>query len=341
MGIAEIYRKWESINLIYRILGGLAIGFVLALIVPGIPYISLVGSAFLWALKAVAPFLVLFVVISAIARSGAGLGSRFKRVVTLYLVSTIIAAVVAVVYSFLFPVHLTFTGDPYTEPYSGNIAELVTLIVSKIICNPVSALAEGNYLGILFWAIIIGLFVRKLASDTTTNLCNDASNILMAVIKVVINFAPFGVMGIIYSTASEGGPEIFLECGHLILLLVVSMLTVILITNPILVFLNTRRNPYPLLFQCLKGSAITAFFTRSSAANIPVNLALCEKMGLDKDFYSVSIPLGATINMDGAAVTITVMSLAAAFTLGIEVCRSSWPFSSVWWQRFPHAVRPG
>lgn len=144
----------------------------------------MVGSAFLWALKAVAPFLVLFVVISAIARSGAGLGSRFKRVVTLYLVSTIIAAVVAVVYSFLFPVHLTFTGDSYTEPYSGNIAELVTLIVSKIICNPVSALAEGNYLGILFWAIIIGLFVRKLASDTTTNLCNDASNILMAVIKV-------------------------------------------------------------------------------------------------------------------------------------------------------------
>ena len=180
-------------------------------------------------------------------------------------------------------------------------------------------MAEGNYLGILFWAIVAGFFVRKLASETTTNLCNDASNIFMAVIKIVINFAPFGVMGIIYSTVSAGGLDIFLEYGHLILLLVGSMLTVVFITNPILVFLNTRRNPYSLLFQCIKGSAITAFFTRSSAANIPVNLALCEKMGLDKDFYSVSIPLGAAINMDGAAITITVMTLAAASTLGIEV----------------------
>ena len=319
MDPVEIYKKWDSINLIYRIAGGLIIGVILALIVPGIPYISLLGSIFLWALKAVAPFLVLFVVISSLAKSGHGLGGRFKLVIFLYLTSTIIAAIVAVVFSFAFPAHLTFTIEPSPDPYTDDIAELFSLILSKIVCNPIDALLNSNYLGVLFWAVIIGLFLKKMASDTTKTLCEDGANILMVVIKIVINFAPFGIMGLLYDTVSTNGINVFVDYGHLILLLASSMLTVAFVTNPILVYLHTRRNPYPLLFQCLRVSGVTAFFTRSSAANIPVNLALCEKMKLDKDFYMVSIPLGATINMDGAAITITVMSLAAAFTLGINV----------------------
>ena len=319
MDLVEIYKKWDSINLIYRIAGGLIIGVILALIVPGIPYISLLGSIFLWALKAVAPFLVLFVVISSLAKSGHGLGGRFKLVIFLYLTSTIIAAIVAVVFSLAFPAHLTFTIEPSPDPYTDDIAELFSLILSKIVCNPIDALLNSNYLGVLFWAVIIGLFLKKMASDTTKTLCEDGANILMVVIKIVINFAPFGIMGLLYDTVSTNGINVFVDYGHLILLLAASMLTVAFVTNPILVYLHTRRNPYPLLFQCLRVSGVTAFFTRSSAANIPVNLALCEKMKLDKDFYMVSIPLGATINMDGAAITITVMSLAAAFTLGINV----------------------
>lgn len=317
--VIGLYRKWDSINLVYRILGGLAIGVVLALIVPGSPYIALLGSAFIWALKAVAPFLVLFLVINTLAKSGQNLGPRFRRVIRLYLASTIIASIVAVVFSFVHPVMLTFTGEPEVQPYAGDIAELLSTILAKIICNPITALVEANFLGILFWAVIIGLFLRKMVSETTMTVCNDASDILMSIIKVVINFAPFGILGLIYDTVSTSGMEIFTEYGELILILVASMLTVMFVTNPLLVFLHLRKNPYPILFACLKGSAVTAFFTRSSAANIPVNMKLCEDMGLDKDFYSVSIPLGATINMDGAAITITVMTLAAAFTLGVDV----------------------
>jgi serine/threonine transporter len=189
----------------------------------------------------------------------------------------------------------------------------------KLVCNPIEALMTGNYLGILFWAVIVGIILRTTASEGTLKMCEDVSDTLVKVIRGIISFAPFGILGLIYESVSTNGMDIFVDYGHLILLLVAAMLIVMFITNPLIVFITTRRNPYPLLFACIKGSAITAFFTRSSAANIPMNLALCEKMGVDKELYSTSIPLGATINMNGAAITITVMTLAAAFTLGVDV----------------------
>lgn len=320
MDIKEIYAKWDSINLVYRIIGGLVLGVILALLIPGIGYLSLFGDAFIWALKGAAPVLVLFLIIGALSKKGQNLGKRFKLVISLYIISTIIAAIVAVVMSFAFPVELTLDMTPDDiGDYTTDFTELVSTLLSKILCNPIDAIASGNYLGILFWGIVVGLTVKAVASDTARTLCEDASNVMLKVIRVIINFAPFGIFGLIYNTVSTNGLDIFVEYGELILLIVSSMLIVFFVTNPLIVFLVTKKNPYPLLFRCLRDSAITAFFTRSSAANIPVNLNTCEKMGLDKEFYSVSIPLGATINMDGAAITITVMSLAAAFTLGIEV----------------------
>ena len=320
MGVKEVYTKWESINLVYRILGGLLIGLVLALIIPGNDYIPILGSLFISALKAIAPFLVLFLVIGSLSKSGKGIGPRFKLVLYLYVISTIIAAIIATAMSFGFPVDIILNIAP--EDMSGSPSdayELIASLLGKLVSNPLEALMTGNYLGILFWAVIVGLILRTTASEGTLKICNDLSDTLVKVIRFVISFAPFGVLGLIYGSVSEYGMEIFADYGQLVLVLVVSMLIVMFITNPLIVFLVTRRNPYPLLFACLKGSAVTAFFTRSSAANIPMNLTLCEKMGIDKELYSTSIPLGATVNMNGAAITITVMTLAAAHTLGVEV----------------------
>ena len=313
-----IYEAWTSISLVLRILVALIAGVTLALIFPGSPYVYLVGDAFVWGLKAVAPFLVFFLVVAAISNSSYNVGDRFKTVVTLYLVSTIIAATLATVICYLWPSTVTFV-TPLDSSDIDDAYKLVESLVAKLICNPVDAFAETNFLGILTWAIIIGLFMKAYASETTKTVSKDISNILAMVISFVIQFAPFGIFGLIYNAVSKSGLDIFIEYGHLILLLVISMLIVMFVTNPILAFLTNRRNPYPLLMKCLKGSAITAFFTRSSAANIPINLKLCEELELDKDFYSVSIPLGATINMNGAAITITVMTLAAAYTLGISI----------------------
>ena len=320
MGIKQVYDKWESIGLVYRILGGLLIGLVLALIVPGNDYIPILGSLFIGALKAIAPFLVLFLVIGSLSKSGKGIGPRFRLVIILYVVSTIISAIVATLISFGFPADIALIVPPESTTGSPDSAyDLISGLLMKLVCNPIEALMTGNYLGILFWAVIVGIILRTTASEGTLKMCEDVSDTLVKVIRGIISFAPFGILGLIYESVSTNGMDIFVDYGHLILLLVAAMLIVMFITNPLIVFITTRRNPYPLLFACIKGSAITAFFTRSSAANIPMNLSLCEKMGVDKELYSTSIPLGATINMNGAAITITVMTLAAAFTLGVDV----------------------
>lgn len=319
MKLKELYDKWESTSLVLRILCGLVIGLVLALVIPGLPLIPLLGTLFVGALKAMAPLLVLFLVIAALSRSGKNLGSRFKFVISLYLGSTIIATIVATILSFAFPVTVTLTGDVTDMAATGSLEELVTKLLTGMVSNPVTAITEGNYLCILFWGVVAGLVMRAIASETTLKVVDDVSSIVTRIIRIIISFAPFGILGLIYDAVSSNGMDIFYEYGALIAILVASMLIVILVTNPILGGLFMRRNPYPLQFKCLKESAVTAFFTRSSAANIPVNMSLCEKMGLDKDFYSVSIPLGATINMNGAAITITVMTLAAVHTMGVEV----------------------
>jgi len=320
MGVKQVYDKWQSINLVYRIVGGLLIGLILALIVPGNEYIPLLGSLFVGALKAIAPFLVLFLVVGSLAKSGKGISSRFRLVIYLYVISTIISAIVATVLSFAFPSEVILNVDTDDVPKTSSDAyALISSLLLKLVANPLDALMNGNYLGILFWAVIVGFILRTTASEGTLKICNDLSDTLVKVIGIVISFAPFGILGLIYDAVSDNGMGIFVDYGHLILILVAAMLVVMFITNPLIVFITTRRNPYPMLFACLKGSAVTAFFTRSSAANVPMNLSLCEKVGVDKELYSTSIPLGATINMNGAAITITVMTLAAAYTLDVNV----------------------
>lgn len=314
----NVIKKWTETSLVIRIFIGLLIGVVLALALPQASFISVLGSVFVGALKAIAPVLVAVLVISSIANAKKGIGSRFRTVIILYMVSTLLAAVVAVVGSMVFPVQMvladTTTGNP---PQS--IGEVFMNLLTGMVSNPIAALSGANYLGILFWAIILGLGLKKIAKQQTIDMISDFSDVVSLVVGWVIQFAPFGILGLVFEAVSENGLSIFTTYGKLVVLLVSCMLIVALVIDPFIAFLFLKKNPYPLVFKCLKKSGLTAFFTRSSAANIPVNMKLCEELGLDKDFYSVSIPLGATINMDGAAITITVMTLATAFTLGINV----------------------
>lgn len=308
-------------SLVIRIIIGLIIGLLLGIFLPQASFISILGTTFVGALKSIAPVLVFVLIISSIASaSGEGFGKKFRTVLILYLLSTFMAAIVAVIASFLFPVTLNLTGiaaDQTAAPQG--IGEVFITLLGNIVANPVDALANANYLGILFWAVVLGLALRQAESPSTKEVLVSISDGVTKVVKWIISCAPFGIMGIVFTTVSQAGISSFVYYGKLLLVLIGSMLVVALIVDPIIAFLFMRRNPYPLVFTCLKESGLTAFFTRSSAANIPVNMAFCEKLGLDKDLYSVSLPLGATINMDGAAVTITVMTLAAAKTLGIEV----------------------
>lgn len=312
----KLFKKWNDINLIKRIVVGLVLGALLGVFFPSIEILALLGSLFVGALKAVAPILVFFLVISALANAH-GDGSM-KTIVVLYIISTLVAALVAVVASFIFPLELTLTNVATEHASPSGIGEVLTTIVMNVVDNPVKALTSANYVGILAWAVILGIALR-VASANTKMVFSNVSDAVSQVVRWVINFAPFGILGLVYTSVSTSGLEIFTQYGQLLLVLVGCMIAIALITNPLIVFLNIRKNPYPLVFRCLKDSAITAFFTRSSAANIPINMELCRKLGLNKDNYSVSIPLGATINMAGAAVTITVMTLAAANTLGITV----------------------
>ena len=311
-------KRWTSVSLVLRIFVGLVIGAVLGLLVPEWTAIGILGKVFVSALKAIAPVLVAVLVAASIAKAGGGLGPRFRTVISRYMLSTFIAAVLAVVGSFLFPVTLNLT-DAVEGSAPASLADVFMNLLTSMVENPVKAVANANYIGILFWAIIVGIALKLVASQKTISVVDEFSEVITLTVKWIIQFAPFGILGLVFSSVSESGLEIFTTYGQLLLLLVGCMLVNTLVSNPLISFLMLKKNPYPLLFTCLKESGLNAFFTRSSAANIPINMALCKKLGLDEDFYSVSIPLGATINMDGAAVTITVMTLAVAHTVGIEV----------------------
>ena len=313
----KIINLYAKVPLILKIVIGIVIGVVLGKYLPQAGFVTVFGDVFVGALKAIAPLLVFVLVIASLASAGKGIGGRFKTVIIFYLLSTFLAAVVAVVGSYMFKITLPL-ADSATQSAPSSLGDVFKALLGNVVMNPLTAIANGNYLGILSWAIVLGLALRG-ASENTKNMLNDLSAAVSKAVAWVIQLAPFGIMGLVYSSVSEYGLEIFTDYGKVLAVLVGCMILMALVIDPLIVALALKKNPYPLVFKCFKESGVTAFFTRSSAANIPVNMNLCEKLGLDKEYYSVSIPLGATINMDGAAITITVMSLAAAFSQGIEV----------------------
>lgn len=313
-----VFKKWADTSLVLRILVGLVIGAVLGLLVSGWTGIGILGTIFVSALKAIAPVLVAVLVMASIAKAQGGLGARFRTVILLYLVSTLTAALVASVGSTLFPITLCLQ-DVAEGSAPSQLTDVFANLLGNMVTNPLASISTANYIGILFWAILAGLALKLVASPGTIKVVSDFADVITLLVKWIVQFAPFGILGLVFSAVSQSGLEIFTVYGKLVLLLVGCMLVNTLVFNPMLSFIAMRRNPYPLLWACLKESGLNAFFTRSSAANIPINMALCKKLGLEEDFYSVSIPLGATINMNGAAVTITVMTLAVAHTMGVEV----------------------
>ena len=317
--MSNLMKKWNSLSLVKRIFVGLIIGIALALTVPEqVSGITIFGALFVGALKAIAPILVFFLVMSAISGHREGTETNMKSIIVLYLLGTFLAGLIAVIASFLFPVSLTLGAgvDSITPP--GGVVEVLKALLMNVVDNPVKALFNANYIGILAWAIVLGLAIKG-ASQTTKDMISTFAEGLATMVRWVINFAPLGIMGLVFDSIATSGLESLLSYGQLLILLVGCMLFVAFVVNPIITYVCIRQNPFKLVLMCLRESGITAFFTRSSAANIPVNMALCEKLGLDKDTYSVSIPLGATINMAGAAVTISVLALAAVHILGITV----------------------
>ena len=313
----KAFKAYVDCPLILRIAVGLVIGIVLGLWVPAANFVTIFGDIFVGALKAIAPLLVFVLVIASLASAGQGIGKRFRTVILFYMSSTFLAAATAVVASYLFKVTVPLADAVDRVPPSG-LGEVFRTLLSNMVMNPLSSIMSGNYIGVLTWAVIFGLALRE-SAETTKTVLENVSDALSTAIKLVINCAPFGIMGLVFATVSSTGLSAFASYIHVILVLVCCMFFVALVINPIIVFICTRENPYPLVFKCLKVSGIMAFFTRSSAANIPVNMSLCEDLGLDKEKYSVSIPLGATINMAGASITISVLTLAAAHTLGVSV----------------------
>ena len=315
----KIIEKYNSTSLILRIICGLAIGIVLGLMFKELKFVSLIGDIFVGSLKAIAPVLVFALVASSLAQGNNKLDGRFALVIALYLISTLLASFFAVSASFLFPQTIILAEAASAETIPLGVGEVLSNLVSGMVSNPIRAITEANYISILFWAVIFGMGAKKIASVTTKRMMDDFAEVIQKIVRGIINLAPFGVMGLVYTNVATNGMSIFRDYGSLLILLVGCMLAVALIIDPLISAIVLRRNPYPLVFRCLKESGLTAFFTRSSAANIPVNMELCKKLGLDEDLYAVSIPLGATINMDGAAITIAVMALAAANTMGIKV----------------------
>ncbi|USK57857.1 serine/threonine transporter SstT (plasmid) [Cytobacillus solani] len=315
----SLMKKWNQVSLVKQILIGLILGIIWALAIPeAAKPIVIFGSLFVGALKAIAPVLVLFLVMSAIAQHKSGKKTNMKSVIILYLLGTFLAGLIAVIASFVFPVNLTLVkGAEGVTPPSGVVEVLKTLLLN-IVDNPVNAIMNANYIGILAWAILLGLALKN-AADSTKTLIGNFSDAVSKLVTWVIKLAPLGIMGLVFESITTNGLDALLGYGKLLAVLIGCMLFVALVVNPIIVFTFIKQNPYPLVFKCLKESGVTAFFTRSSAANIPVNMKLCKDLGLNKDSYSVSIPLGATINMAGAAVTISVLTLAAVHTLGISV----------------------
>lgn len=310
-------------NLIRKIGIGVVLGVLLGLIAPKIAVIALFGSLFVGALKAIAPLLVLTLVAHALSQAPAGQKSNMRTVICLYLFGTFAAAFIAVGVSYLFPIKLVLSTTTTTDitPPQG-IAEVFQDLLLKIVDNPINALATANYIGVLTWAAVFGLAFRN-ASQHTKDLLQSTAEVTSKVVGWIIGLAPFGIMGLVFDTIANNGLTALKDYGLLLLLLVGSMIFVALVVNPLIAFLVMKKNPYPLVLECLRVSGVTAFFTRSSAANIPVNMQLCKRLGVDSDTYSVSIPLGATINMAGAAITINILTMAAVHTLGISVDFSS------------------
>ncbi|ANC03860.1 serine/threonine transporter SstT [Pseudomonas putida] len=317
--MSPVFRLLNRTSLVTQIIIGLAAGIALALVAPSLARdLAFLGKVFVSALKAVAPILVFVLVIASIANHQQGQQTHIRPILWLYLLGTFGAAVVAVVASMAFPSTLVLSAHEATLSAPGGIAEVLQGLLLSAVDNPVSALVNANFIGILTWAIGLGIVLRK-AGKATRGVVDDLSNGITQLVRVVIRFAPLGIFGLVSSTLAEAGLDALLGYLHLLGVLIGCMLFVALVMNPLIVFWKIRRNPYPLTLLCLRESGITAFFTRSSAANIPVNLALSERLGLHEDTYSVSIPLGATINMAGAAITITVLTLAAVHTLGITI----------------------
>lgn len=313
----KIIDAYNSLSLILRISIGIVIGIIAGIFVPQLKCIGILGDLFVGALKAVAPVLVFALVSSSLVKGKSKLDGRFGMVIMLYMVSTLCASIVAVTASFIFPQTIDLVQKAEIQAAPAGISQVLKNLLVNAISNPIDAIVKANYIGILTWAIIFGLAMKKIASEQTKNLFTEIAQGISQIVRGIINLAPFGILGLVFATVSTNGVGIFKNYGKLLVILVGSMLFMALVISPIMVALMLKRNPYPLVFRCLKDSGITAFFTRSSAANIPINMELCEKLGLDEDMYSVSIPLGATINMDGAAITIAIMTLAAANTLGI------------------------
>lgn len=315
----KLMNSWNQLSLVKRIIVGLVIGIILAVTIPEqAKSVVIFGSLFVGALKAIAPMLVLFLVMGAISQHKAGHQTNMKTVIVLYLLGTFLAGLTAVIASFVFPISLTLVAGAKDVTPPGGVVEVLRALLLNVVDNPIKALFNANYIGILAWAVLLGLGLKG-AADSTKSMISNFSDALSKMVLLVISFAPLGIMGLVFDSIVTSGIESLLSYGKLLALLLGCMVFVALVVNPIMVYSVIRQNPYPLVLKCLRESGITAFFTRSSAANIPVNMELCENLGLDKDTYSVSIPLGATINMAGAAITISVLTLAAVHTLGIQV----------------------
>jgi len=313
------FQRLMRMSLISQIAIGLVLGVILALVAPeATKAVALLGDLFIAGLKSVAPVLVFVLVTAAIASHQHGQTTHIRPILMLYVIGTLAAALVAVIASFAFPTTLVLSAPPATGTPPGGILVVMKNLLLSAITNPVKALIEANFIGILAWAIGLGMALRH-ASPGTRTMLNDLADAVSSIVRLVIRFAPLGIFGLVAATLGDSGLEALLGYGHLLMVIVGCMLFVALVANPLIVFWKIRSNPYPLVFTCLRESGLTAFFTRSSAANIPVNLNLCKRMGLHEDTYSISIPLGATVNMAGAAITISVMTLAAAHTLGIPV----------------------
>ena len=304
-------------SLIGQIVIGLIIGALAGHFIPQASFIGLFGTIFTGALKSIAPALVLFLVMSAILDASGRKAARFRKILFLYLFSTLISAVFAVFVCSLFPVKMHFLKAA-DHPILSGLNEVTNALLSNFLEDPVRSLLDENYISILVWAVIFGMALKRQRNKAATQFIHQIAESLTTVVRWIINVAPIGIMGIIFTTVSKHGLSIFEDYSRLRIILTVTMISVALIINPLIVFFIMRRNPYPLVFKCLKESGITAFFTQSSAANIPVNMQLCENLKLDKEVYSVFVPLGATINMNGSAITITVMTLMTLHTLGID-----------------------
>lgn len=323
MKLKTLVKKYNNANLVLRIAIAIVLGALLGLFLPSQKWISEFGVLFVGALKAIAPVLVFVLIVCSLATGKSNLDRRFGRIFFLYLVSTFVAAITAVLASVALPQHLDLVSSSTASSAPSDVAAVLHNLLVNAVSNPFASIAEANYIGILVWAALLGFAIKRISSEATLTVLHDLTNAVSLVVRWIINLAPLGIMGLMFSSVSTNGMGIFKTYGSLILLLVATMLFMALVVTPAIVGLVLRRDPYPLVLTCLKSSGVTAFFTRSSAANIPVNMALCKRLGLDREFYSVSIPLGATINMSGAAITITIMTLATVHTLGLPLTVSS------------------